>query len=134
MSFESDLYNQLKGDGTIDSLVSTRIYPDVAPSSATLPYITWSMISGKTTHHMGGASDNLTNRFIQFDLYDNDLPGAITLRDAVVADIDGLNAVMGSTDVQLCHLTDERRDFLPGINADEMGTFQWSLDFEFWFK
>jgi hypothetical protein len=39
MSLETDLFTLLK-------IVCPRVYPDIAPNSTTLPYITWNQLGG----------------------------------------------------------------------------------------
>ncbi len=41
MTVEADIYNALK------TLVSNRVFPDVAPTSTTKPYITYSQVGGE---------------------------------------------------------------------------------------
>lgn len=52
MSWRNDLYSALSGDATLAAIVSSRIYPDVADSSASVPYVVYQNISttGETTH------------------------------------------------------------------------------------
>lgn len=40
MTVESDLYN------TVKTLVSNRVFPDVAPAGTTMPYITYQQVGG----------------------------------------------------------------------------------------
>lgn len=41
MTVEADLFNALK------TLVSNRVYPDIAPNGATTPYITYQQVGGE---------------------------------------------------------------------------------------
>lgn len=45
MSVESDLADALEADSGVTDLVSTRIYLQEAPQAATLPYITFEVVS-----------------------------------------------------------------------------------------
>lgn len=46
MTVEADIYNALK------TLVSNRVFPDVAPTSTAKPYITYSQIGGEAWGYM----------------------------------------------------------------------------------
>jgi len=46
MTVEADIFNALKG------LVSNRVFPDVAPTSTTKPYITFAQIGGEAWGYM----------------------------------------------------------------------------------
>ena len=46
MSFESDLYDAIKG------LVSNRVFPDVAPLSTVKPYITYQKVGGEAWNYL----------------------------------------------------------------------------------
>jgi hypothetical protein len=59
MSLESDIFDTLK------SLVSNRVYPDVAPLDPTAPYIVWQQVGGEAINFMEVAQVGKRNARIQ---------------------------------------------------------------------
>ena len=58
MSVESTIFDLLK------TLVSNRVYPDVAPESVTRPYITYQQVGGETVAYLENAvADHKNGRF-----------------------------------------------------------------------
>lgn len=57
MSVESDLF------GVLGSLVSNRVYPDVAPLGATLPYVTYQQVGGAPANFLAGIPNKRNGRF-----------------------------------------------------------------------
>ena len=106
MSFLSDLYEYTKNSSTITALVSTKIYPGLAPTSTALPYITYEISSRTPTRHMTGVSA-FVEHSIQFD--------ALGTTEAIVNDIsnalrnvlDGFQDTMGSTDIRYVRFENE---------------------------
>ncbi len=49
---EQGIYARLTGQSGVTNLISTRIYPGVAPLNATLPYIIYFKVSGPRVHAM----------------------------------------------------------------------------------
>ena len=88
MSVESALYTTLSGAAGVTALASTRIYPNVAPESATLPNIVYSAISSERMHTLIGSSDML-RKTIQIDCNATTYAGAKSLADAVIAALQG---------------------------------------------
>lgn len=56
MSLKSELYTKLTNDATLSALIGTRLFPDRADQTTTMPYITYEDVSQRTTHHFGGVS------------------------------------------------------------------------------
>lgn len=57
---EQALYARLTGHAGLSALIGTRLYPNVAPQNATMPYGVYQRISGPRDYHLGGSS-----RFLQ---------------------------------------------------------------------
>lgn len=63
MTVESDIYNTLK------TLVSNRVFPDIAPISTVKPYITYSQIGGEAISYIENTvPDGKIGRF-QFNVW-----------------------------------------------------------------
>lgn len=82
MTVAASLYTALTGNATVSGLVSTRIYPVVAPQNATLPHVIYNQIARDPLVGIGGA--NPKSRFtFQFDCLATTYAGAHALADAV---------------------------------------------------
>ena len=88
MSIESDLYTTLSNDAGVSALVGTRIYPNLAPESATYPYITYQLISGVRLSTVTGVNDAKRKR-IQHSCHAETYEEAKALADAVFAALEG---------------------------------------------
>lgn len=68
MSLESDMYTSLTTHAGLSALISTRLYPDVAPQNATRPYVVYQRISTRKTQAISGVVVSQLAR-IQFAIY-----------------------------------------------------------------
>lgn len=99
MSYQSDLYSALVAESSITSLVSTRIYADVADSSASAPYIVYQVVAtrGQTTH---SGSREVEFPTIQFSCWADTKAAAIAIASALNAFLDG-NTINGNSDLSM---------------------------------
>jgi hypothetical protein len=63
MTVESDIFNALK------SLVSDRVFPDVAPLNTTKPYITYSQVGGEAFTYLERSVPSLQNGRFQVNVW-----------------------------------------------------------------
>lgn len=89
------IYDQLSNDGTVAGLVSTRIYPDIAPQRATLPYVVYTEISTAPTDDKDGSSV-LDTIQVQVDMYDDNYDDVETLAAAIRAALDRVSGTIQS--------------------------------------
>ena len=125
---ETGVYSYLISKTSITSLVSTRIYPLIAPEGSAWPFIIYQRIGSSHEHNMSGSS-GLVTATVQIDAYAEAYSSAKSIGAAIRNVLDGYRGLMGSTFVSRCHLGDER-DLLDVTDlADEFGGFRWSGDF-----
>jgi len=62
MTMETDLYVLLQ-------TVCTRVYPDIAPSNAALPYITWQALGGKVLRNLDKTASDKRQTFMQINVW-----------------------------------------------------------------
>ena len=77
MSMEATIYGALRG------LVADRVYPDVAPKGAALPYITWQQIGGDAINFVDPAIPSLRNARVQVNVWADTRPQAAAMGRAV---------------------------------------------------
>lgn len=63
MTVESDLYTALK------TLVSNRVYPDIAPAGAAKPYITYQQVGGDVINMLGPYTPGKRNGRFQVNVW-----------------------------------------------------------------
>ena len=68
---------------TLLQQVCPRVYPDVAPATAQLPYITWQHIGGTPLRFLDGASGSLRNSHIQINTWAATRDQSMTLSRAI---------------------------------------------------
>jgi hypothetical protein len=65
------LYYRLSNYANLTSLISTRIYPKMAPQSAALPYVTYEVI-GDASHHAHGSDADTYTKIVQLHSWADD--------------------------------------------------------------
>ena len=63
MTVESDLFNAVK------TLVSNRVFPDIAPHGTTMPYITYQQVGGDTVAFLERAMPSKKNGYFQVNVW-----------------------------------------------------------------
>lgn len=72
----------LVNDATVSALVSTRIYSDILPQGATLPAVTYTVVTAVPNETLTAIS-NISTARIQVDCHDDTRADANTLADGV---------------------------------------------------
>ena len=95
MSYQSNIYTALTGNGTIAGLVGTHVFPDIADGTVAPPYIIYQTIStsGETSHD---GVRNIEFPLIQLTSWATTRAGAIVLASAVNSVLDG-NTISGAS-------------------------------------
>jgi hypothetical protein len=81
------IYGILSATTGVTTLVSTRIYPDMAPQNATFPYIVFQKLSTTPTDTKEGVSP-LDKMLVQIDCYSNNYDTAHTIAAAIRVALD----------------------------------------------
>lgn len=135
MSLKTALYSYLSGQSGLTNLVGTRIYPDIAPANASLPYVIHQYVSADHVRHMGGTSD-FASRRVQFDVYgatavsvDNVFAQLRTALEAKRGTIGSENLVVLSSGIE-----SERDDYVDPIDGSQTGKHRRTIDFIIWHR
>ena len=81
------IYGRLSAVAGVTALVSTRIYPDMAPQNAVFPYIVFQKLNTSPTDTKEGVSP-LDKLLVQVDCYSNNYDNAHSLAAAVRTALD----------------------------------------------
>jgi len=87
MSLESSIFDALK------SLVSNRVYPDVAPENAVRPYITYQQVGGEGVNFVDSTTPSLKNARMQINVWADTRAAAATLAGQVETAIRNTTAI-----------------------------------------
>lgn len=124
---EMAIVQRLLVDTTVSTLVSTRIYPNVAPQKTAadaLDYIVYSVASEDHEHHMKGASGLVFTR-VQLDIVAATYLRAKAIANAVRLTLDGYRGPITVGDdqvfVQHCFLILVVDNFDPPVDASQRG-------------
>ena len=113
------------------ALVTARIYPIYLPESATLPAITYQIISKSDVNTADGPVGLVTQR-IQFTCFATTYIDAIALATAVRAAIGGYSGTTGSIVFRSILLTDQGDIPMISPDSDSHRRYGRRVDFEIW--
>ena len=132
MSVETELVSQLTGDSTVSGLVSSRVYPLLAPQGATLPCVVYEMTAHETINSTSGAG---STRHAQVEVLclDDSYGGTKTLADAVRDALNGWT-VSDSVTVSSCLLTSESDGFVQPNDDSEQPVYLITQEYSIWFS
>lgn len=133
MGLETELYKHLRDNPGVSAVVSNRIYPSQAPTSAVLPYVTYTRIADVPDRHLLGPS-GLSRATIQIDCW-----GATNSQNAAVSEairlaLDGRRDELGEVDVRSIILENETESVEAPDDSSQDATFRTRMDFDFWYR
>jgi hypothetical protein len=104
MSYQGDITAAIEANATLSGLIGNRVFADVAPSSATVPYVVFQTISGRgeTTHD---GVRNLGHPLIQFSAWAATKVQATAIADAINTLLDG-NIIAGDSEATFQYSND----------------------------
>lgn len=134
MLVQEALRTKLLATATITTYVNDRVYPKWKPQDATLPAISYRLITGISEHSHDGISGLAHDRF-QIDCWARTYKEAVEMADAVRLAIDCKKETWGTLEIQAC-LLDTRNDTSEGEGATESVLEQGrvSMDYIIWYK
>ncbi len=132
MTIESALYSYLSTKASITALVSTRIYPQVAPDSGDYPFITYNVISESHDHAMQGAT-GLANPSLQVDVWAETIADRVAVSESLRNALDGFTGNMGTENLSIrnCFLQN-RANFNENDGEGKTPAYRSSMDFSIW--
>ena len=136
MTIERALYSYLTGHATVGALLSTRVYPESAPTerSREFPYATYTQSSELPVHHMRGFS-GLTNVQLLLDLWAETQPQREALAGAVQVAVNAwAPESRESVDIRRAIVSDQADDYVPPTDGSERGVYQRSMSVDIWYR
>ncbi len=131
MSFKSAIYSIVSIDSGVSAIVGTKIYPDAAPSSATCPYVVYSIVSTNQIHTI--STTTTTTKFrIQFSCFAFDSATNSALVEAIKTVLD-VHRFSGEG-FSFIAFEDESIDLTQSPqDGSEQFTYQTNVDYMIWF-
>lgn len=132
-ALKAGIFTKLSADVPLAALVSDRIYPDVAPQTAPLPYIVYEVDSEEGVHHMTGGGP-LESTSVQFTVWASSSPSRSAVNDALRTLLDNkIGLALGSAETRVIRKTngvDTKENPDDGSQNWNFGTFN---DYDIWY-
>jgi hypothetical protein len=128
---EAVLRTAMVGNTAVTSLVSSRIYPVLAPASAALPFVTWRR-SGIDREQTLGGPMGMPRVSVEYSIYGTTYEEARQVADAMRRVLDGYGGTSDNTEVKQSSLEDESDDFVQLAGADLPPVYQVTQRYDVW--
>lgn len=130
---EAVLRSALVGSASVASLAGARIYPVLAPASASLPFVTWRRSGVQREQTLGGPM-GLPRVSVEYSIYGTTYEQARELADAMRVVLDGYGGTADNTTVKQTSLEDESDDFVTLAGADLPPVYQVTQRYDVWWS
>jgi hypothetical protein len=128
---EAVLRSALVSTTAVTSLVSSRIYPVLAPASAALPFVTWRRSGIEREQTLGGPM-GMPRVSVEYSIYGTTYEEARQTADAMRLVLDGYGGTLDNTEVKQASLEDESDDFVQLAGADLPPVYQVTQRYDVW--
>jgi hypothetical protein len=128
---EAVLRSAMVGTTAVTSLVSSRIYPVLAPASAALPFVTWRRSGIQREQTLGGPM-GMPRVSVEYSIYGTTYEEARQVADAMRGVLDGWTGTALGCTVSQTSLEDESDDFVTLAGADLPPVYQITQRFDTW--
>ena len=130
---EAVLRTALVGTTAVTSLVSSRIYPVLAPASAALPFVTWRRSGIEREQTLGGPM-GMPRVSVEYSIYGTTYEEARQVADSMRRVLDGYGGTSDNTEVKQTSLEDESDDFVQLAGADLPPVYQVTQRYDVWWS
>jgi Protein of unknown function (DUF3168) len=127
MSIEGAIVLTLKADSAVTAIVAGRVYPMIAPQSAAMPRVTYTIVSTDIDQILTGPSGLRITR-MQIDNRATSYAQAKSLADLVRAALDNLSGLIDSTDIQTVQVQTLIDNYEQPTDGDQIGTYNVVLE------
>lgn len=130
---EAVLRAALVGDGTLAGEIGTRIYPVIAPASATLPFVTWRRAGIQRSQTLG-LPVGVPRLSVEYSIYAATYETAREVADRMRAVLDGYGGTVDNVTVKQVSLEQESDDFVSLAGTEMPPAFQITMVFDVWWQ
>jgi hypothetical protein len=107
---EAVLRTALVGSTSFTALVSSRVYPVLAPATSSLPFVVWRR-SGITREQTLGLPMGVPKVTVEYEIYGATYESARTVADTMRSILDGYGGTVNNTEVKQVSLENESDGF-----------------------
>ena len=130
---EAVLRNALLTTTAVSSVVSSRVFPVLAPATASLPFITYRRTGIRRAQTLSGPM-GVPQVSVDFDVYAATYEGARDLADKCRLVLDGYGGSFDNTEVKQTSLENEQDDFVQLAGAEMPPVYSVKLSFDCWWQ
>ena len=129
---EAVLRSALVASTAVTSLVSARIYPVLAPATASLPFVTWRRVAIRRQQTLG-APMGMPVTSVEYSIFGSTYEQAREVADVMRAVLDGYGGTANNTEVKQTSLEQESDDFVTLGGAELPPAYQITQQYDvFW--
>jgi len=107
MSIETTLYSTLTADAAVTTFVSTRIYPQLAPPDAQVPYISYQVIATESYNVQPGRPTS-ERKVVQINIVSDSYLEAKNIAEAVKDALELIGHMQGERDTYFSETQNHR--------------------------
>ena len=130
---ETVLRTALVGSTNVTTLVGLRIYPVLAPATASLPFVTWRRTGIERAQTLGSPS-GMPRVTVEYGIYGTTYEQARSVADAMRRILDGYGGTVDNTTVNQTSLENESDDFVTLAGADLPPVYQVTQTYDVWWQ
>lgn len=130
---EAVLRSAIVGDATLYGLVGSRIYPVIAPATASLPFVTWRRAGIQRSQTLG-APMGVPKLSVEYSIYAATYESAREVSDRMRVVLDGYGGTVDNVTVRQVSLEQENDDFVALTGTDMPPAFQITMVFDVWWQ
>jgi hypothetical protein len=130
---EAVLRTALVGSTNVTTLVGLRIYPVLAPATATLPFVTWRRTGIERAQTLGRPA-GMPRVTVEYGIYGTTYEQARDVADRMRVILDGYGGTVDNTTVNQTSLENESDDFVTLAGADLPPVYQVTQTYDVWWQ
>jgi hypothetical protein len=130
---EAVLRNALATNTVASSVVSARIYPIMAPASATMPFVTYRRAGIRRQQTLTGPM-GVPQVTVELDVYAATYEAARDVADRCRLVLDGYGGTFDNTEVKHVSLENEQDDFVTLAGADMPPVYSVKQTYDVWWQ
>jgi len=129
---EAVLRSALVANNAVLALIGSRVYPVIAPATASLPFVTWRRVAIRRQQTLGGPS-GMPITSVEYSIFGTTYEQAREVADAMRSVLDGYGGTANNTEVKQTSLEQESDDFVTLGGAELPPAFQITQQYDvFW--
>lgn len=130
---EAVLRSALVANNAVATLIGTRIYPVIAPTTATLPFVTWRRVAVRRQQTLA-APMGMPVTSVEYSIFGLTYEQARDVADAMRAVLDGYGGSANNTEVKQTSLEQESDDFVTLAGAELPPAYQITQQYDVWWQ